>query len=405
MKSVLLFASLLAISFTQNITLEVNSEPTFLLASDGQSDIYYGPIKQYLKSAANNSLERFVDVNELKELVVNLKFKPTAMEYCYMSQILYVCMGESSGDGENDGFIAAFKLKNEDGKTLTVKTAPDVYTIRPVHKDKEVYMRCNGKAGGSSMKLDKFGNLIFLARDGQGIMKIPHHDLDLVFNLPPRPQLSNLRINVTCEDVYTSDSTQYATDIQGITIEREYLYWTNNLTGSDANHTSAVAKAFVEPFIKQIPLQTFQVTSDIGAGAVSANSAFLFFQIGETIQGINKHGYTSLYFNLGIPMNNLTSIVTYRDDLIFTIENGALTYLDVSHLSFNVQNPQQPVSVVKKGMIFNMLPNGMKIDSIVVAAKEQGHAVSAFIEENNGMIVKASIFLSAAVLLICNYLI
>lgn len=172
-----------------------------------------------------------------------------------------------------------------------------MYTLRPVHKDKEIYMRCNDK--GSSLKLDKFGNLIFLERGGKGIMKILNRHLDLVFNLPPRPQLSNLRINVTCEDLYTYDSTKYARDIQAITLEREYLYWTNKYTAT-SDHQSAIAKAFTEPFMKQVPLQTFIVDSADGAQALTANSAFLFFTKGGRLMGINKHGYTSLYFDLGI---------------------------------------------------------------------------------------------------------
>jgi hypothetical protein len=80
------------------------------------------------------------------------------------------------------------------------------------------------------MKLDKFGNLFFLSRDGNVIMKVPSYDLDKVFNLPPRPLISNLRINVSCQEVYSQSSTKYASDIKGITLEREYLYWTNNLT-------------------------------------------------------------------------------------------------------------------------------------------------------------------------------
>lgn len=69
--------------------------PTYLIASDGQSDIYYGPIKEYLArtNATDGPFTQQIEVNEMRELVVNLKFKPTSMEYCYMSQVLYVCMG------------------------------------------------------------------------------------------------------------------------------------------------------------------------------------------------------------------------------------------------------------------------------------------------------------------------
>lgn len=280
---------------------------------------------------------------------------------------------ESSGEkgGDNDGFIAAFKLNNTDGEKLTLKSTPDMYTLRPVHKDSEKYMRCNADAGGSSMKLDKFGNLIFLARDGEGIMKIKSEMLSKVFNLPPRSNLANLKINVTCEDLYTPESTKYATNISGITLEREYVYWTNNLNESTADQSSAVVKAFSEPFIKQVPLQTFQVSSQNGAKLIAANSAFLFFTVGDTIQAINKHGYTKLFFNLGVPLTDPVCMTPYRDDLVLIAEKDQLSYIDVSRLAFNFDDPLVPaVPTLTKNKLLETLPNGMPVHSVIIVTRD-----------------------------------
>lgn len=45
-------------------------------------------------------------------------------------------------------------------------------------------MFCNENSGSSSLKLDQYGNLLFVTKDEKSIMKISNIDLEIVFNLP-----------------------------------------------------------------------------------------------------------------------------------------------------------------------------------------------------------------------------
>ena len=68
-----------------------------------------------------------------------------------------------------------------------------------------------------------------------------------------------ITIDVTCVTLYSNDSTSYIYSLNGITLEREYLYWTNNAKGTQ--QYAAIAKAFAEPFYRAVPLQTFNIYS------------------------------------------------------------------------------------------------------------------------------------------------
>jgi hypothetical protein len=198
----------------------------------------------------------------MKPLITDLPYPPMGMEYCYMRRILYVCTGRSpiQNDSNDGGFILALKLDPfglvPSNETLgltpgnprytvlrTIMTLPDDITKKP--------MRCNAEAGGSSIKLDMHGNLFFVEEMGKQIMKIPANSLEKVLDLPVRDKLEIQRVEVACEEVYSNETTKYITDIGGITIEREYLYWTNKHVPTDY---PAISKAFTEPFIKQVPL-------------------------------------------------------------------------------------------------------------------------------------------------------
>jgi hypothetical protein len=63
---------------------------------------------------------------------------------------------------------------------------------------------------------------------------------------------------------------------------------------------SAISKAFTEPFVKNVPLQTFYVNAVNGGKAITKNSAFLFFTSGLKVYIMNKHGYTDFYFDTGV---------------------------------------------------------------------------------------------------------
>jgi hypothetical protein len=72
--------------------------------------------------------------------------------------------------------------------------------------------------------------------------------------------------------VQTTPTAQSVTDIA---IEKEFLYWTNNL---GMNRFGSVHKAFTEPFRgKAQPFETFEVFGVVNSHAVNANDELLFF--------------------------------------------------------------------------------------------------------------------------------
>ena len=86
-------------------------------------------------------------------------------------------------------------------------------------------------------------------------------------------------------------------------MEREYLYWTNSAFQQYSEEMpNAISKAFTIPFVKHVPLQTFFVNIPSGAQLITINSAFLFFSSGSSIYTMNKHGYTDLYFDMGVTL-------------------------------------------------------------------------------------------------------
>jgi hypothetical protein len=136
-------------------------------------------------------------------------------------------------------------------------------------------VECSAQISGSALKLDKFGNLHYISKDKTAIMRIPSMEIMKVMNVKPRVSMKSMIFNVTSQVLYSNYTTSYIYSLNGITLEREYLYWTNTPKGTQ--QYAAVAKAFAEPFIHAVPLQTFNAYLPSGATSIAANSAFLFF--------------------------------------------------------------------------------------------------------------------------------
>lgn len=73
----------------------------------------------------------------------------------------------------------------------------------------------NDKVNCGDMKLDKFGNLFYVDRNVQAIVKIVSANL------------TNPVTNTKAQIVYSANETEKMRRVEAITIEREYLYWTN----------------------------------------------------------------------------------------------------------------------------------------------------------------------------------
>ena len=111
------------------------------------------------------------------------------------------------------------------------------------------------------MSTDKFGNLFYVDKARQNISKISGTELEAHFSgkkessgygnvwesIPGKPFLTN-RI------LYDRGTTDSATNIEDISIEREYLYWTNS---ANSGRHGSIHKAFTEPFGRAVPFQTY----------------------------------------------------------------------------------------------------------------------------------------------------
>ena len=63
---------------------------------------------------------------------------------------------------------------------------------------------------------------------------------------------------------------------------------------------------------------------------------------------MSKHGYTDFFFDLGVDLSNYanSSLLTYRDDLVFITEYNQLSYVDVAALQLTPHDSARPVSRV-----------------------------------------------------------
>ena len=75
-------------------------------------------------------------------------------------------------------------------------------------------------------------------------------------------------------DMYSAKSTSTANNLEDISIEREYLYWTNS---AHTGKHGSVHKAFTEPFRRQVPFQTYEDYTVENAKSLTTNNNYLFF--------------------------------------------------------------------------------------------------------------------------------
>ena len=175
-----------------------------------------------------------------------------------------------------------------------------------------------------------------------------------------------------------------------------------------------MAKAFSEPFIKKVPLQTFTLNVTSGTRNLAANSAFLFIETlggssGNRLIVLNKHGYTAFYYDLEVNLSSNTSALkSYRDELLFMVEPAEISFLDVTDLQLNPMNGQTPVTqMAKQRLIFNKMPNsGNSAQGIAVISKYQKEVMAQFQDivqddsdtKNSAKLVKISTLITFAVL-------
>ena len=79
------------------------------------------------------------------------------------------------------------------------------------------------------------------------------------------------------DTLYTSVTTETTYDVEAISIEREYLYWTQSGQPVHDRRHGSIHKAFTEPFVNATPFQTYEDYSIKAAQGITTNNHYLFF--------------------------------------------------------------------------------------------------------------------------------
>lgn len=186
-------------------------------------------------------------------MISQLKY-PTYTAYDYKHKYLYVCDCDE---------ILQFEIDFG---------ADDIKAIKKGAVAREVF--CGGLA------VDKFSNLFYVGTDmlrgGKPESAIKRLNRDLL-------QTEKYPVELV-KKVYEGAVSSAAKNIQDISIESEYLYWTND---SHQNGHGGVHKAFTEPFIKAEPFQTYEIKDVDTASDIATNENYLFFT-GQQQLGIGQ---------------------------------------------------------------------------------------------------------------------
>mmetsp|Transcript_31677 Transcript_31677/g.23479 ORF Transcript_31677/g.23479 Transcript_31677/m.23479 type:complete len:208 (-) Transcript_31677:332-955(-) len=176
------------------------------------------------------------------EVLLGNLSKPTYLEYDFSRHHLYFCEDE------------AFAIR---GVPIVYEEATDKVHAGPV------YLIKDGIDCGD-LKLDSFGNLFFVDRSQHFIAKLEKEKLDLATNGKP--------FNISI--IYSQNLTEYLSFPEAITIEREYIYWTNVGEGSE---NGIIHKAFTDPFVRNLPIQSYTITDLEESYSITANNRYIFF--------------------------------------------------------------------------------------------------------------------------------
>jgi len=94
------------------------------------------------------------------------------------------------------------------------------------------------------------------------------------------------------------------------------------------------------------------------------------------------------YFDLNITLHpNTSSLITYRDELLFVVEPEQVSFIDVSQLSFNPVDRKNPVTKVKKQRLFTNELGSRRtqaVGMIVISRGPQAEIMTQFQEGLEG---------------------
>ena len=175
------------------------------------------------------------------ELISGLKY-PTYSTYDFKNKLFYICDCDE---------ILQFKIEFDQSLKTKVTATRNGPIVQGVF--------CGG------LTLDKFNNLFYVDVSDKSSIRKVNRDLLMLDKYP---------VELISETVYEGESSRSAVNMQDITIEHEYLYWTND---SHSDGHGGVHKAFTEPFIKKEPFQTYEIKDVSKATTVTTNENYLFF--------------------------------------------------------------------------------------------------------------------------------
>ena len=131
--------------------------------------------------------------------------------------------------------------------------------------------------------------------------------------------------------LYSTASTTTASNLEDLTIEKEYLFWTNSAT---SDGSGAVHKAFTEPFGRAVPLQTFADYDILKAQSIATNSRNIFFtgyradssDMELFIQPKHSAEYYSSYsYAHTRHLKNPGAVLPYKDTLLLVANQGFIS--------------------------------------------------------------------------------
>lgn len=182
------------------------------------------------------------DEEGLKTLIAGLD-SPSYVHYDYHWQHLYVCDRDK---------IKFWKIQFTNSADELVQDTEGTILVSGV--------MCGG------MNADKFGNLYFVDKTSGSINRILGGSIERV--------ILGMESEALYAPLYSRATTETANNLEDISIENEYLYWTNSASGG--RHGS-IHKAFTEPFVRAVPFQTYEDYDVRAAQSIATNNHFLFF--------------------------------------------------------------------------------------------------------------------------------
>ena len=229
-------AAILAATTLAQQNLLIN-ERVFLTSTHSEAGII-NMIEMFENKQDPADLRKFGDWTQL---IGGLNY-PTYTTYDFKNNMFYVC--------DCDRILQYEIVFDEDSrsKVSAVLNGPVVQNVF-----------CGGLA------LDKFNNLFFVDVSDKSSIKKVNRDLLLLEKYP---------VDLISDALYEGEFSRAAINMQSISIEHEYLYWTND---SHLDGHGGVHKAFTEPFIRNEPFQTYEIKDVSKATTIATNENYLFF--------------------------------------------------------------------------------------------------------------------------------